>query len=156
MRKLSGLKPLSTALRVPAAVLDWTRTGSRFTNGIFSHKDKWAAVKLSSSPVVTFIYRNAVRWGLSVIKLRKAPVFCFCPLFPFCECIYNATTSWLMSDKVTKTKKNKPFNSKWSRREGRCIWTQEKKKKACLCTRQFKHVSGLLPKSICWKNDACD
>lgn len=52
-----------------------------------------SSCQVVSSTAVTFIYRNAVRWGLLVISFKKAPVFCFCPLLPFRECTLNSTTS---------------------------------------------------------------
>ncbi len=42
-----------------------------------------SSCQVVSSSAVTFVCRNAVRWGLLVIKLKRAPVFCFFPLFPF-------------------------------------------------------------------------
>lgn len=45
-----------------------------------SHARQMSIYQAVNSTAVTFIYRNAVRWGP---KFKKAPVFCFCPLFPF-------------------------------------------------------------------------
>lgn len=64
-----------------------------------------SSCQVVSSTAVTFIYRNAVRRGLLVISFKKAPVFCFCPPLPFCECMHNSTTS--LSDEWRSEKEKK-------------------------------------------------
>lgn len=81
VRKLSRLNPLSTTELVPAAVLDYTRTSSRSTNGIFSRKDKWAAVKLSAPqwwPSSAEMLSDGASWSSS---LERHQCFAFARCF---------------------------------------------------------------------------
>lgn len=75
-----------------------------------------------SSTAVTFVYRNAVQWGLLVIKFKMAPVFCFCPLWMHSHYHNFLSDNW----QKEKTEKKVPFKPKWGKtlHNTLCIWWQ--------------------------------